>query len=217
MAKIRNFQTQAYVDIVQRFKEKFEISKDTEIADNLGVSPASFFNYKKNDTLPFEKIVLACIKKNISLDSIFYDNQYIVEQDDIDGLSSSVINSQNKSEVEDLNHAIYLLNDKFSYVVIPQFVEQNKEKSIFAFVQNEIIFFIDTNKNVYETQSYYLLKKSNMYYIRYIEITVDDTYLIYSVDDNGVMTDTKFELSKEEFSNFIILGVVVKKLTLRES
>ena len=56
-----------------------------------------------------------------------------------------------------------------------------------------------------------------MYYIRYIEITVDDTYLIYSVDDNGVMTDTKFELSKEEFSNFIILGVVVKKLTLRES
>ncbi len=64
-------------------------------------------------------------------------------------------------------------------------------------------------------QDYYILKKNNAYFIRYIEVTVDDTYLIYSINDSGIATDTKFELTKEEFSKFEVLGTVIKKLALQ--
>lgn len=212
MAHIRNFKTLAYSEIIDRLKEEFNIEKDKEIAEILNISAASFFNYKKNDTFPYEKVVLACMDKNISLDSIFYKNK--PETMDRDSSTTEISEGTTKDGSE-TNNVIRLLNDNDLYVSLPQFIKQNDNKSIFAFSQNNIIFFINIDKNICDMQDYYILKKNNAYFIRYIEVTVDDTYLIYSINDSGIATDTKFELTKEEFSKFEVLGTVIKKLALQ--
>ncbi|MBD3842326.1 MAG: helix-turn-helix domain-containing protein [Campylobacterales bacterium] len=201
--KSTNFSNEDFRNYIHRFSQELNIQKDKDIANELGISPASFYNFKKNDTFPYDKLVLACLKNGISLDYIFKGE-----------ISSSSNTTQAGYVEKEAFNTIPLIANSEHSIYLPAFIEQNEDNTIKAFIQNNIVFFIDVSVNSYATQGYYLLKKRDIYYVRYVEVSVDDTFVIYSVDDKGLMTDTKFELTHEQFENFEIIGSVIKRLSL---
>ena len=53
--------------IIDRIKEIFNISKDKDIADKLGVSNQVFANWKMRNKIPYEKLITLCLQEDIDL------------------------------------------------------------------------------------------------------------------------------------------------------
>jgi transcriptional regulator with XRE-family HTH domain len=56
--------------VIQRITEIVKAESDGDIAEALGVTPQTFSTWKRRKTIPYEKIALFALKKNVSLDYI---------------------------------------------------------------------------------------------------------------------------------------------------
>lgn len=56
-----------FSDIENRIKEVFNISKNTEIADLLGVTSGRYGNWKKRESIPYSEIISLCLSKDIDM------------------------------------------------------------------------------------------------------------------------------------------------------
>lgn len=54
-------------NVIDRIKKTFNINKDKEIADLLGVTTQAFANWKNRNKIPFEEIISLCLRENIDL------------------------------------------------------------------------------------------------------------------------------------------------------
>lgn len=54
-------------EIIERIKSTFNINKDKEIADKLGVSNQVFANWKMRNKIPYEEIITLCLNENIDM------------------------------------------------------------------------------------------------------------------------------------------------------
>lgn len=57
----------SFIDIENRIKEIFNVNKNTEIAELLGVTPARYGNWKKRESIPYNEIISLCLYKNIDM------------------------------------------------------------------------------------------------------------------------------------------------------
>ncbi|AZZ98268.1 helix-turn-helix domain-containing protein [Pseudoalteromonas sp. R3] len=58
-------------DVISKLQKKFGVSSDRALSEELGLSHSGIAMARKKETLPYAAIVLACIKKGVSLDEIF--------------------------------------------------------------------------------------------------------------------------------------------------
>tara|TARA_S200002703_G_C3743920_1_gene228840 strand:- start:629 stop:934 length:306 start_codon:yes stop_codon:yes gene_type:complete len=61
-----------YQEIINRLKESFGITTDSDLAKILGVKRQDFHNQKKRNSIPFEKILISCNEENIDMEYIFF-------------------------------------------------------------------------------------------------------------------------------------------------
>lgn len=59
-----------FIEIEERLKEYFNIKKDGEVAEKLGVTSSRYGNWKKRNTIPYEEIITLCEKENINMTEI---------------------------------------------------------------------------------------------------------------------------------------------------
>lgn len=53
--------------VIDRIKKTFNVNKDKEIADILGVTNQAFANWRNRNKIPFEEIISLCLRENIDL------------------------------------------------------------------------------------------------------------------------------------------------------
>jgi phage repressor protein C with HTH and peptisase S24 domain len=61
-----------FESVIDRLKQYFIVSKDTELADELGISQGNFGGYKKRGTIPYEQILKTLDNTDADLQWIFY-------------------------------------------------------------------------------------------------------------------------------------------------
>lgn len=61
------------VNILEKLKKALELKNDSEAAKALEVDPRVLGTWKKRGTVPYEKIIKLCLRKNINLQWIFSD------------------------------------------------------------------------------------------------------------------------------------------------
>ncbi|MDR2152603.1 MAG: helix-turn-helix domain containing protein [Helicobacteraceae bacterium] len=60
-----------FEEVEKRLKIAFSVSLDSELAKILGMSKASYSKRKKANAIPYESIIIECVKRQISSDWIF--------------------------------------------------------------------------------------------------------------------------------------------------
>ena len=61
-----------YQEIIDRLKESFGITTDSDLAKLLNVKRQDFHNQKKRNSIPFEKILFCCKEHQIDTDYVFF-------------------------------------------------------------------------------------------------------------------------------------------------
>ena len=61
-----------YQEIINRLKESFGVSTDSDLANILQVTRQDFYNHKKRNSIPFEKILLCCKENEIDIAYVFF-------------------------------------------------------------------------------------------------------------------------------------------------
>lgn len=79
-----------FKDILERLKETFQVKKDKELAEILGVEQQNITNWKNRNSIPYEFIISLCLEKNINMIYILTGKKE----------SNSIKNDDNLSKVE---------------------------------------------------------------------------------------------------------------------
>jgi DNA-binding transcriptional regulator YiaG len=89
--------------VINRIKETFNINKDREIADLLGVTNQAFANWKSRNKIPYEEIISLCLNENIDLKYIINGE---IEEGKIKKLNFREENHKIIEEINDKNQEI---------------------------------------------------------------------------------------------------------------
>ncbi len=97
-----------FKEIESRIKESFNVKKNIEIADLLGVSSSVYGNWKARNTIPYDEIISLCDKNNIDmryiLTGIYSENKK--DTKDYKKELLETIETLNKEEIEYYYHLI---------------------------------------------------------------------------------------------------------------
>lgn len=102
-------------------------------------------------------------------------------------------------------HDIPFLFNKNNSLSIPMLISQNESSSLVAFTQDNMIYIINTGVNKYIKKANYLLEKNEIYYIRNIDMTLDNNFEICEINNHDSKGHT---FSLEELQKFKIVGMV---------
>ncbi len=188
-----DFESSDYSLWAEKIKEKFSLDSEKELAGILGIQPSGFSHFKRSNRFPFDKVVELYIEKGLSLDGLF-------------GIKdTALIHSKKELIKEKSKYDIPFLLNKNNALSIPMLISQNESSSLVAFTQDNMIYIINTSVNKYIKKANYLLEKNDIYYIRNIDMTLDNNFEICEINNH----DSKGHVfSKEELEKFTIVGMV---------
>ncbi len=192
--------------LINKLKKIYSLKRDKDIAELLGILPAGYSTLKKNNRFPYDKIVHLAIRDNFSLDD-FFD---IEEHKNISS-NKEKRNKELDDDFTDINK-IGFLNKENEYIHIPSLF-QNKNTKYKAFAQNNQFYIIDTSVTTYTASNVYLIEKDGIFYIREIDASLKDTFLIKNI--NGT-SDSFIEIDQATFENFNIVGVVENYISIKK-
>lgn len=187
-----DFENSDYSTWTERIKRAFNLKSEKEVANLLGIQPSGFSHFKRTNRFPFDKVVELYIQKGLSLDGLF-------------GIKDTSINNKKELVRGKSKYDIPLLLEKDKVLSVPMLMSQNENSSLMAFIQDNIIYIINVDVNKYTKKANYLLEKNDIYYIRNIDMTLDNNFEIYEINNH----DSKGHIfSVEELQKFNIVGMV---------
>ncbi len=199
-------------------KGEKRIVNDKEVAKALGLTPQNFSNLKQRDSIPTEYIMNFCAKNKISINWMFYDQLYGIQDleateyiginyyDDIDGACGGGAFNNDYSEISKINLPKYILN-YFNYtddnsIHIVNATGDSMEPSISS--GDKIL--IDTRYKQLNEKDIFIITTNNGTYIKRIKV-LNNTVILRS--DNNSYTDIIIDLLYE---NVNVIGKVIGSL-----
>lgn len=188
-----DFENSDYSIWTERLKGAFNLKSEKDVANLLGIQPSGFSHFKRTNRFPYDKVVELYIEKGLSLDGLF-------------GIKDTVLMHSKKELIKEKSkYDIPFLLNKNNALSIPMLISQNESNSLVAFTQDNMIYIINTGVNKYIKKANYLLEKNEIYYIRNIDMTLDNNFEICEINNH----DSKGHVfSNEELEKFTIVGMV---------
>lgn len=188
-----DFENSDYSIWTERLKGAFNLKSEKEVANLLGIQPSGFSHFKRTNRFPYDKVVELYIEKGLSLDGLF-------------GIKDTVLMHSKKELIKEKSkYDIPLLLNKNNVLSIPMLISQNESGSLVAFTQDNMTYIINTAANKYIKKANYLLEKNDIFYIRNIDMTLDNNFEICEINNH----DSKEHIfSVEELQKFTIIGMV---------
>jgi hypothetical protein len=90
-------------DVICRLRDKFEVSSNRALSEQLGLSQSGIAMAKKKSSLPYAAIVNACIQRQISLDDVFGIES---ERNSVDSAKKKIDESKRDSEDKDSHYSV---------------------------------------------------------------------------------------------------------------
>jgi len=191
------FEDKRFQKWIDKFKIICGITQDKELSKILEIAPTGYGQMKKNNRFPYEKIVLASIKRKISLDNLF-----AIKTDEC--INTKNINIQ--------DNEILSISNNDCKVVIP-YVIQNENKTLRSFVQDNIIYIVDISLNIYTSPSVYIIKSGDSYFIKKIKKSLNDSYILLDTENNI----EPLKIDEDKFKELKIIGKVTEFITFEIS
>ena len=95
-----------FIDIMEKLKNKLNISSDSQIAEKLGINRSNFGERKKRNSIPYENLVILCKKEKISLDFILNNEKDSMYSNNFKELLINSINILNEKECKYYYHLV---------------------------------------------------------------------------------------------------------------
>lgn len=194
------------------------IVNNKEVAKVLGLTPQNFSNLKQRDSIPTEYIMDFCAKNKISINWMFYDQLYGIQNmdsseyiginyyDDIEGACGGGAFNSDHSEISKINLPKYIL-DHFNY---------NNDNSIHIvnatgdsmepIISSGDKILIDTRCKQFNEKDIFIINTNSGAYIKRIKV-LNNTIILKS--DNNSYSDIEIDLLYE---NVNIIGKVIGSL-----
>jgi hypothetical protein len=177
MADEKKYQTPEYNMWIERIKKIKNISKKVDIAEFLGIAPASYSSNISREYFPHDKVVLACINEGISLDDIYYEK------------------TNYKKNVE----VFETFNDNKNSHLLPIYdknIPYNTNVKVFE--SEEAVDFIDIQEKEIKSSGRYLVEKEKKLFLMNFELNFVNGLFIIEKNE-------KIQIKEEELK-FKILG-----------
>ncbi len=164
--------------IIDNIKKIENIKQDKEVCSLLDIRTDSLSKYKKKNTIPYDKIINYCIKRNLSIDdfldinhnSIIYKFKHTSSSIDIDFLN---------------------LNEKLS--IPEQYLPFPYKKSIYAFNENNDIYLVDIEIKEYSKSSLYLISTDNGLVLTQMKKNFKNELIVEALNKNIQVSSYKIE------------------------
>ena len=167
-----------------KLKAMYKLKTDSELTDILCVSQPTISYFKRNNKIPFEKIINRLLADGESLD-LFFDSK------------------DSKKDVQILKNCIFFIDRPTESISFPGLV-QNTGNSKKAFKWDSYLFIFDSKVTKYSGGGIYILNKEDYYFVKKIEIEINGSYRIKSFDsENEWMV-----MGQDEMATFSIAGKV---------
>ncbi len=97
-----------FKELEARIKEIFNVKKNTEIAELLGVSSSVYGNWKARNTIPYDEIISLCEKNNIDMRYII-TGTYSEEQKKEKNYKKELMETIEKLNNEEIEYYYHLI------------------------------------------------------------------------------------------------------------
>ena len=91
---------------MENIKEMFDIKKDGEIAELLGISFQNYSEKKRKNVIPYENLVILCKKHNLNANHLFKIKEKLEKKENFKILLENSIQELNEKESKYFYHLI---------------------------------------------------------------------------------------------------------------
>lgn len=95
-----------FTEIMQRIKEQLNLHSDTQLAEKLGITRSNYSEKKRNNSIPYENLLILCKENNLSIDYLL-NNQKKSEK--LNNFKKLLINSIENLDEENCKYFYHLV------------------------------------------------------------------------------------------------------------